>query len=181
MAKIVSISKKESELIQQAKNNNRLAQKILFNNYAPKMLSICRYYIKDLHFAEDIMLKGFYKAFIKIDSYQHQNQFYSWLKRIMTNECIDFIRSKTFKLQYAKWEENLEKIDWSLDNNYNLEELQNLIDDLPNGCKMVFNLYVLEDYKHYEIAEKLNISVGTSKSQLAYAKKQLKLKLKQSL
>ena len=177
MAKIVSISQDESQTILQAQRQNRTAQKSLYETYAPKMLSICRYYIHDLHYAEDVMVKAFFKAFVKISNFDHKSSFDTWLKAITTNECIDFLRSKSHKLQFAEWNENLEPITDEVQEDYALQDLQTLIDSLPEGCKIVFNLYVLEEMKHSEIAEKLNISIGTSKSQLSYARKYLQHKI----
>lgn len=165
------------DLIQQAKQQNRRAQKALYDQYAPKMLSVCRFYIHDLHFAEDVMIKGFFKAFTQLDKYEERQQFYAWLRTIITNECIDFLRSKTYTLSYVEWNDNHETSSAELDENYQVEEIQHMIDSLPDGCKIVFNLYVLEGLKHKEIAEKLEISIGTSKSQLAYAKKCLQDKI----
>ena len=181
MAKVISISTDESQLILQAKNQNRLAQKSLFDNYSGKMLSVCRYYIHDVQFAEDVMIKGFFKAFTKLESYNRKSSFYTWLKSIMTNECIDFLRSKTHKLQFADWNETYEPSENNLNENYDLQALQQLIDELPDGCKIVFNLYVLEDLKHKEIAEILGISEGTSRSQLSFAREKLKEKISQNI
>ena len=150
--------------------------------YSGKMLSVCRYYIRDLHFAEDVMIKSFFKAFTAIEKYQEKSSFYTWLKSIITNECIDFLRSKTNRLEFAAWDENMETVSDEMNDELNLKELQQKIDELPDGCKIIFNLYVMEEMKHSEIAEKLQISVGTSKSQLSYARKCLmeKLNLKKS-
>lgn len=179
MAKIISISNQENQLIAKAKKQDRLAQKHLFDMYSPKMLSVCRYYIHDIHFAEDVMIKGFFKAFTKLNSYRKESSFYTWLKRIITYECIDFLRSKTHKLQYAEWDDSLDFVTHDLEGNYTNQALQSLIDELPEGCRVIFNLYVMEDFKHKEIADKLQISIGTSKSQLSYARKFLQEKLKE--
>lgn len=165
-------------MILQAKAQNRLAQKALYENYSSKMLSVCRYYIHDVHFAEDVMLKAFFKAFNNIQNFDQESSFYTWLKSIVTHECIDFLRSKTHKLDFAAWDEILESSSDEIGQNYDLKALQQMIDTLPDGCKIVFNLYVLEGFKHQEIADELNISVGTSKSQLAYARKNLQQMLK---
>lgn len=166
-------------MIEQAKVQNRLAQKQLFEKYSPKMLSTCRYYIHDVHFAEDVMLKGFFKAFNKIDSFDGKSSFYTWLKSIMSHECIDFLRSKTHKLQFAEWNETHDALSDDFQQDMEVREIQEMIDALPDGCRIVFNLYVLEGLKHSEIAQELQISTGTSKSQLAYARKCLQERLNQ--
>ncbi len=180
MAKIINIAKKESEWIQRAKKQDRLAQKALYDAYAPKMLSVARYYIHDLHFAEDVMIKGFFKAFTQLDKYEERQHFYAWLRRIVTHECIDFLRSKTHTLSYAEWDGNLDHVSDDLQENTDVEAIQQMVDELPDGCKIIFNLYVIEGLKHKEIAEQLQISVGTSKSQLAYARNCLKEKINQN-
>ena len=167
----------ESEWIRQAKKQDRLAQKALYDAYAPKMLSVSRYYIHDLHFAEDVMIKGFFKAFTQLEKYEERQQFYAWLWTIITNECIDFLRSKTHTLSFAEWNDNLDSVSDEIQENTDVAAIQQMVDELPDGCKIIFNLYVLEDLKHREIAEKLQISVGTSKSQLAYARKCLQEKI----
>lgn len=177
MARIYNIA--EKELIKRARQKDRLAQSTLYKLYAPRMLSVCRFYIKDLHFAEDVMIKGFFKAFTSLDVYENNGKFGAWIKKIMINQSLDFIRSKTHRLPFAEWEENREINLPDFSQEADAEEIQQMIDELPDGCKLVFNLYVLEGYKHREIAQELEITEGTSKSQLAYAKKCLQEKMKQ--
>ena len=162
-------------LIEKAQRNDRLAQKQLYDQYAPALLSVCRLYISDLQFAEDALLKAFFKIFTHINKYQEQEHFYAWMRRIAVNECIDFLRSKTQKLSFADWSDTYDTVDDAyLENeNFSDAEIQSFVDQLPTACRTVFNLYVFEDYSHKQIAEELSISEGTSKSQLAYAKKLL--------
>ena len=177
MAKIVEFHKNNNQLISKARKGDRKAQKELYDAYSPSVLSICRLYINDLHFAEDVMIKAFLKIFMNLCDYQEQNHFYAWIRRIAVNECIDFLRSSVNKITLSEWEDTGEVYEDINTKNLDTEHLQKFIDDLPFGCKMVFNLYVFEDFTHKEIAEELSISVGTSKSQLSYAKKILKEKL----
>lgn len=172
---LFSIHISEIKLIKLVAKKDRLAQKFLFDLYAPKMLSTCRQYIKDIHEAEDVMLCAFMKVFHKIDCFKGDGSFEGWIRKIMIRECLSFLRSQkeivyTDDINVSKIADEFSEIDVS--NDY-----QKLIDDLPKGCKYIFILYVIEGYKHSEIAEMLNISVGTSKSQLAYAKKLLKQKI----
>ena len=163
-------------LIQKAKQQNRLAQKQLYDQYAASLLSVCRLYINDAHFAEDVLLRAFFKILTHIDSSQEQEHFYAWMRRITVNECIDFLRSKTQKVALADWNDTYDSIDDTDLDSYAFEEtqIQQFIDQLPAASRAVFNLYVFEDYSHKQIAAELGISEGTSKSQLAYAKKRLK-------
>ena len=165
----------DHRLIEKAQRNDRLAQKQLYDQYAPALLSVCRLYISDLQFAEDALLKAFFKIFTSLSKYEEQKHFYAWIRRITVNECIDFLKSKAKKLSFADWSDTYDTIDESeLDNeSFNDEQIQAFIDKLPSACRTVFNLYVFENESHKQIAEKLGISEGTSKSQLAYAKKLL--------
>ncbi|KGL63324.1 RNA polymerase ECF-type sigma factor [Polaribacter sp. Hel1_85] len=159
-------------MIKKAIDNNREAQQQLFEQHSPKMLGVCRQYVKDMHHAEDLMLQGFLKVFTNLHMFKHEGSFEGWIRRIMVNTCISYLRKKNlvdlsdedFVFNDAATE--------SLENT-TVEDIQKLIDKLPEGYKMVFNLFAIEGYKHSEIAEQLNISVSTSKSQLFKARKLL--------
>ena len=166
-------------VIRNAASGERSAQQKLFQTFSSKMLSVCRYYITDLQYAEDVMITGFYKVFTHLDSFRNEGSFEGWIRRIITREAISFLRQNKSMLFVDK-EEFPETADDSVENNlaeYDTETLQMLIDDLPDGYKTVFLLYVMEDYSHKEIANMLNISESTSKTQLFKAKKMLKKKL----
>lgn len=178
MKKVIKIHFENQKIIEKAKQNDRLAQKQLYESYAPAMLSVCMLYINDLHFAEDVLLKSFFKIFTHLKNYQEQHHFYAWIRRIVVNECIDFLKSKMQKMSFSELKNDYDEADlWYEDELLNEDELQSLIDELPEGCRAIFNLYVFEDYSHNQICEELNISLGTSKSQLSYAKKILKQKI----
>ncbi|MFC2109860.1 RNA polymerase sigma factor [Bacteroidota bacterium] len=170
--KIISIHTKEQRLIKKAQQQNRAAQQTLYEKHSPKMLGVCRQYVKDMHHAEELMLSGFLKVFTNIHKYENKGSFEGWIRRIMINTCISYLRKHNPIIlvddeQIFKTEEiiNIE--------NTGEKELQKLIDQLPEGYKLVFNLYAIEGYKHSEIAEKLAISESTSKSQLFKARKWL--------
>ena len=168
----LKISFTESDLINQVQNNNRAAQKQLFDQFSSTMLSTCRQYIKDLHNAEDVMLCAFMKVFQNINQYRNDGSFEGWIRKIMIRESLSFLRSKK-ELNFI--EDASQSVLSVVSDSYEVSnDYQKLIDDLPKGCRYIFVLSVIEGYKHQEIAEMLNISVGTSKSQLAYAKKLLK-------
>ena len=177
--KVIELHKNESALIKKALRNNREAQHVLYELHAPKMLSVCRYYIKDLQHAENVMLDGFFKVFSNLKSFKSEGSFEGWIRRIMVRESISFLR------QHKKVEFSLEdmvvKDNYANNVNTNIEvtHLQQLIDALPEGYKIVFVMYAIEGYKHQEISEMLNISIGTSKSQLFKARKMLQEKLKE--
>lgn len=159
-------------LIKKAIDNKREAQKQLFEQHSPKMLGVCRQYVKDLHHAEDLMLQGFLKVFKNLDKFKFQGSFEGWVRKIMVNTCISYLRKKNiFDLTDEEYVFN-DAATESLENT-SVADIQKLIDSLPEGYKMVFNLYAIEGYKHSEIAQKLSISESTSKSQLFKARKLL--------
>ncbi|PID68815.1 MAG: RNA polymerase subunit sigma-70 [Flavobacteriia bacterium] len=165
--------RKERTIIEQAILNNRVAQKQLFDRYAADMLKVCRRFIKDLHFAEDVMIKGFTKAFKALKTFDRERQFDVWLRQIMINESLSFLRSKQANSNFTELDGQNE-INVSPEDLGTMEQIQEAIDLLPQGFKTVFLLYVVEGYKHEEIAEQLHISVGTSKSQLSRARQALR-------
>ena len=168
----------EQELIKACRNGERKAQNLLFHKYAPLMLSICMRYMKNKEVAEDILVHGFYKVLTKLDSYKEQGSFEGWIKRIIVNECLMELRKKKSSFLTVAIEEmhHHPLIEW--ENTLEYEELLALLDELPNGYRTVFNMYVIEGFKHKEIAEKLDISINTSKSQLILARRKLQQLIK---
>ncbi|MFY9243063.1 MAG: RNA polymerase sigma factor [Polaribacter sp.] len=170
--KIIPLHNLEKSLINKAIVNNREAQQQLFEQHSPKMLGVCRQYVKDLHHAEDLLLQGFLKVFKNLHKFKHEGSFEGWIRRIMVNTCISYLRKKILvdvsDEEYVFNNAATESLE-----NTSVEDIQKLIDQLPEGYKMVFNLYAIEGYKHSEIAEKLGVSESTSKSQLFKARKLL--------
>ena len=177
LLKVITLHKSEKKLIENAIANSRKAQKELYELHAPKMLSVCRYYIKDLQEAEDVMLSAFFKAFQKLNSFHNDGNFEGWLRRIMVNACMSYHRKKKFHIVTDEIEGISNCSENNITENYDVAELQLLIDELPKGYKMVLVLYAVEGYKHKEIASLLQISENTSKSQLFKARKMLQSKL----
>ena len=178
--KVIQLHNNNIELIKKASKNDREAQHMLYESHAPKMLSICRYYVKDLQKAEDVMLNGFFKAFTNLKNFKNEGSFEGWLRRIMVREAISFLR------QEKKIEFSMEDVEFNhlqtnnIETSIELNDIQQCIDALPEGYKMVFVMYVIEGYKHHEIASLLNINEGTSKSQLFKAKQLLQEKINKS-
>lgn len=163
-----------ARIIAGCKNGDRLAQKAIFEAYAFGMQSLCKRYVTNERDAEELTLNGFYKFFTSIDRFEYQNpaRFVSWLKRIMINECLMFLRQNkevVFSEQYAAEV----TIDGEILEKMNVDTILKLIASLPDGYRIVFNMYVIEGYEHREIAELLKISEGTSRSQLSRAKQHL--------
>ena len=170
--KIIPLHNQTNQLIADAIKQKREAQQELFELYSPKMLGVCRQYVKDVHHAEDLMLSGFLKVFTILSKFKNEGSFEGWIRRIMVNTCISYLRKKNpVQLSDEEYVFQKQTID-SLEAT-ELQDIQKLIDELPTGYKMVFNLYAVEGYKHAEIAKELNITESTSKSQLFKARKWL--------
>lgn len=168
---------KEVELIQGCKKQDKKVQKILYEQYSARFFGVCKRYMKEVETAEDVLVKGFLKIFDNINSFENKGSFEGWMQRIMVNECLMELRKKqdfTIYLESSNIQPYKEAS--ALENLYE-QDILKLLEFLPIGCRTVFNLYVIEGFKHHEIAEKLKISEGTSKSQLNLAKEKLKVLL----
>lgn len=150
---------------------DRAAQKELYERYSGKMLGVCRSYVSDLQNAEDCMIKGFMKVYTHISSYNSIGSLEGWVRRIMVNECLDYLRAnKNFVyLDEMNFPEETEQ-----ETELTGIDVQELLDRLPENYRMVFNLFVLEEYSHKEIADTLGIDEMTSRAQLSRAKKKLR-------
>jgi RNA polymerase sigma-70 factor (ECF subfamily) len=171
--KVINLHQEENELIDLAVANNRQAQQCIYSKFSPKMLSVCRQYIKDLQLAEDVMITAFMKVFVGLKHFEKKGSFEGWIRRIMINECISSIRASK-KVHFIEDAAGFEQVEHEADIQFSVEDIQNLIDSLPDGYKIVFNLFAVEGYKHKEIASMLGINEGTSKSQFSQARKMLK-------
>lgn len=167
--KVINLRQTEQDLIAKAIVRNRAAQQQLYNKFAPKMLGVCRQYTKDVPQAEDLMITAFMKVFTNLEKFEHNGSFEGWIRRIMVNECISWLRVQK-KTNYLEDEFFVESTENPIETIFEVNDIQHLIDQLPDGYKMVFNLYAIEGFKHQEIAKMLNISEGTSKSQLSHAR-----------
>ena len=168
-----------SELIREAKHGSAAAQKCLFDLFADKMMLVCKRYVKSPEDAEEILLDGFYKFFKNISSftYRSDGELYTWIKRIMINECLMLLRKKNvFTIVTESAAEEIPLQEEAL-NNLSAKEIFDLIIQLPVGYRTVFNLYAIEGMEHKEIAVLMGIAEGTSKSQLSKAKSLLQKNL----
>lgn len=171
------------EIISQCKEEKSWAQEKLFKLFAPKMLGICRRYLSNIDDARDAMQDGFVKAFLNIHKYEGRSSFNTWISRIMMNTAIDMVK-KINKIQFVRDDYYLNdqtdaEEDHLIDDlDLSQEQLLALIDLLPPGYKLVFNLYAIESLSHKDIAAMLGISEGTSKSQLNRARTFLKTEIK---
>ncbi|WP_370089863.1 RNA polymerase sigma factor [Ekhidna sp.] len=168
----------EEELLEGCRKGKASSQRDMYDRLAPKMLGVCLRYIKDREEAEHVMIGGIVKVFEKLDQFKSEGSFEGWVRRIMVNECLMYIRknrnmSLETDIENVTDSPNLNVMEDSLDQ----ADLLKLIGELPVGYRTVFNLYAIEGYNHAEIAEQLNISENTSKSQLSRARKWLQTKL----
>ncbi len=169
----------EKLLIKRCLKHDQKALSELYNNFSGKMYGICLRYAKNKMDADDLLHDGFVRVLKNLKAYRGEGSFEGWMRRIMVNTSINFYRKKTNHV-----ETDISEVYGLSDNSFDdaisqisVKELLVLIQDLPDGYRLVFNMYVMEGYKHKEIAEILNISENTSKSQLLKAKATLKKKL----
>jgi len=164
----------EKDLIRLCRKGDRQAQRQLYERYAPKMLGLCRRYVPALEDAEDVLLESFFKVFTHIDRFRGEGSFEGWIRRIVVNEALMFLRKRNnFRMTVEISEAEITAMP-KVVSQLAEQEILDLLDQLPHGYRTVFNLYVIEGYKHREIAEMLEISINTSKSQLILAKKRMR-------
>lgn len=171
MGIIIPLYTTDEQLVKACQKADPKAQKRVYEKYAPKMLAICKRYLVDELEAEDVMIEGFMKVFNKIDSFKLEGSFEGWIKRIMVNEALMLLRSK----KKEGFSVDLDSAHYEIEphftpNSLEADELIKIIAGLPTGFRTVFNLYAIEGYSHAEIAKELNITEGTSKSQLSRAR-----------
>ena len=171
----------EIKLIEDCIKGKRRAQNKLYKKYADILLGICLRYSRNKSEAEDVLQDGFIKIFTKIKDFRMEGSFEGWMKRIMINTALLNSRDNLKHYFHADIDVIQERITddviFEVDDNHSAKEIMKLVQGLPDGYRMVFNLYVFDNYTHKEIAESLGISEGTSKSQLARARKFLQNKL----
>jgi RNA polymerase sigma-70 factor (ECF subfamily) len=166
-------------LVKQCSKGKSKAQAQLYKQFATPMFRLCFRYLENELETEEVLINGFLKIFQNIQRFDYQGDitFVAWMKRIMTNEALMFIR-KHKKIYWENIEDqtNLESYEDAIQDLL-AEDIYNLIRSLPLGYRTVFNLFVIEGYSHQEIAEQLNISINTSKTQLKKARNFLQQKL----
>lgn len=171
-------SDSEEQLRKDCLKGKPQAQRELYERFAPKMLAVCFRYIHDREEAEHVMIGGMVKVFEKLSQFQSEGSFEGWIRRIMANESLMYLRkNKNMSLQkelsITEQELNYEHLEDAM----SADELLHLINELPVGYRTVFNLYAIEGFSHKEIADMLDINENTSKSQLSRARKYLQAEL----
>jgi RNA polymerase sigma-70 factor (ECF subfamily) len=171
----------EHDLIKGCSRGDRHAQQRLFDMYSPRMLGICRRYVKNTMQAEDVLVMAFTKVFERVNQFKGEGSFEGWIRRITVNEALTALRRSRVMtvetdLECAEYELHYE----SLSDHLEAEDLLRLIEKLPPGYRVVFYMYGKEGYSHKEIADALGISENTSKSQLSRARVFLQKMLSES-
>lgn len=160
-------------VIENCKKNKRKAQVALYKQYAPMLLGICYRYVADKAEAEDILQESFLKIFNNIKEFSGKGHFESWMKKIVVNTAITYFHKEKKHYYHDEIEDVREeevRLNLTPDTEYDYQELQQLLKSMPEGYRIVFNLFAIEGYKHKEIAEQLNIDESTSKTQYLRAK-----------
>ncbi|SRR5258706_6824215 len=169
---------KETELIEGCERHNREAQQSLYRIYSGKMYSLCCRYVKDRMDAEDVLVTSFTKIFAKIGQYKGEGSFEGWIRRVVVNESLTYLRRNKnmyleMDIEAAAYEPDYHK----MENQLEADDLLKMIESLPVGYRTVFNMYAIDGFTHQEIADQLGISENTSKSQLSRARVLLQKKL----
>lgn len=165
----------EEEILKGCQRNKRLYQELLYRKYATKMYGICMSYAGDRSLAQDILQESFIKIFNKIKEFKSEGSLEGWMRRIVANTAIDHMRQKQRIQNYITEKDEVNEESTNADG-YEILKTQDILEQvskLPEGARLVFNLYALEGFTHKEIAQKLNITEGTSKSQFNRARKLL--------
>ena len=175
--KVDELEQKEhihKSIIEACKQGKNKARYELYQLYSKAMFNVCYRMMNNREEAEDMLQDAFTQAFMKLDSFRYESTFGAWLKRIVVNTCINAINKKKVELtlceeiyQYDQPEEEEEMIE------YDVKGVMAAMEKLPEGGRMVFSLYLLEGYDHTEIAQILNITESTSKSQFLRAKRRI--------
>lgn len=169
----MEITETDRRLIENCISGDRDAQYRLYRTYAKAMYNIARRMVPFDADAEDILQTSFIDVFTKLNSYKFESTPGAWIKRIVINNCINHLRKK--KLETKEFDNNVEIEDQEIsDAEVNVEIIHKAIEMLPDGYRIIFSLYAVEGYDHSEIAEIMNISESTSKSQYSRARMKLK-------
>src|SRR6478735_4972532 len=168
----------ELDIIQGCIDGRRICQKKLYDHFSGKMLGVCMRYAKDRAEAEDMLQEGFIKVFNNISRFKNEGSFEGWIRRIMVFTAINMFKHRSRKFQEDLDREGADGVyDDSVIDKISAKEIVALIQQMPEGYRMIFNLYAVEGYTHREIGEILGIAEGTSKSQYSRAKQYMQAAL----
>lgn len=164
------------DIVEQCKKHNRKAQLKLYKQYCHGMFAVAMRFLKNEDDAEDMVQEAFIKAFEKIHQYQGEVSFGAWLKKIVINKCLDFLKAKKEHLESLdeRYVTVVEDDDWTVDDDVSIDEIKKAITFLSDKYKYVLQLFLMEGYDHAEISEILNISETACRTRLLRGKGQLK-------
>lgn len=166
----------ETTLVNECLKGSPKAQKTLFEYFAPRMMGVCLRYLKEEERAQDALQDGFVKVFSKLKDYKNEGVLEAWIRRVMVNTCLDQLRRD------SKFKDSIsvDDIGYKLEHQDYIaeklmaEDLMKMVQNMPNGYRVVFNMYAIEGYSHQEIAEHLGVTESTSKSQYLRARAYLR-------
>ncbi len=166
------------KLVTSCQRGDTQAQEALYRTFSPKMMVVAMRYSNSVHEAEDILQEGFVKVFQKINTLNDHSKVEAWIRKVIVNTALNHSRSKLYMFPMVEVHDD----SFTTDRDFGIPSLEvkdllQLIQSLPDGCQIVFNMYAIEGFSHKEIAEELHISEGTSKSQLSRARMLLRDKL----
>lgn len=164
----------EKELLVGCIKQNSKIQNLVYITYAPKVFGICKRYMKNIELAEEITMNSFLTVFQKCNQFNSQGSFEGWILKITVNCCLMELRKNNISFEEINFNTVRKYENNEIENQLEEQNIEKMLQILPESARIIFNLYAIEGYKHKEIAEQLNISEGTSKSQLNYAKEKLK-------
>ena len=180
MGKILQLFSHETQLIRALKGSDPKAQRVLYEKFSGKFMSVCLRYVGDRMTAEDILVQGFMKIFDSVPQFREEGSFEGWMRRIMVNEALAYLRQQRRILDNVGIEEATAVPDYTYaDQHLEASEIMEMIGKLPFGYRTVFNLYAIEGFTHLEIAQMLGITESTSKSQLHRARAHLQKMMKE--
>jgi len=162
----------DGTLVVECARGNAKAQRALFDKFAPKMLAVIVRYVRNTDEAEDVLQDGFVKIFQKIGEFKMEGSLEGWIRRIMVNTALDVLRKNKKLLGDIQIEDVSYKVSFE-DHGFdemNVAQLLKMIDNLPDGYRVVFNMFAIEGYSHKEIADTLGVTENTSKSQYSRAR-----------
>jgi RNA polymerase sigma factor (sigma-70 family) len=167
------------DLFVQCQKGDAKAQRILYDLFKNKLMGLCRRYTKNREEAQDVLQETFIRIFSRISQLETPEKLESWMKAIAVRTAItQYHRGKARELVFPESADDIHDAPQAVIDNLTDEYLISLVNELPDGCRLVFNLFAVEGYTHKEIAEMLHVTEGTSRSQLHHAKLLLKEKLK---
>lgn len=170
----MSLEYTEKEIIEGCLKNEAKFQELLYRNSSAQLYAVCVGYTKNKEEAKDLLQEGFMRIFKNIHTFQNEAPLQAWMRRIVVNTAIDYYRKSLRSIKTADYNEEVELADVSMNlQQLDLNYFKNIIAKMPDGYRVIFNLYAVEGYNHREISELIGISEGTSKSQFSRARKYL--------